>query len=107
MAVDSLACLPEPPECASVRAMQCINIVYHGMPAATTIKITPDLKTRLNGLKRHPRESYSDVIARLVDLALDDEPLSEDAIRGIEEALEDIKSGRLHTEDDIGAEFGV
>ncbi|MFA5613365.1 MAG: hypothetical protein WC993_02720 [Methanoculleus sp.] len=40
-------------------------------------------------------------------MAVDDEPLSEEAIWAIEEALEDIKEGRLYSEDDIRKEFGV
>jgi predicted transcriptional regulator len=76
------------------------------MPA-TTVWITPENKSRLETLKRHPKESYNDVIARLLDMAIDDEPLSEEAIRGIEEALEDIRAGRLYSEDEIKREFGV
>lgn len=75
--------------------------------SATTVWITSANKDRLEGLKRHPRESYNDVIGRLLDMTVDDEPLSEEAIRGIEEALEDIRSGRLYSEDDIRKEFGV
>ena len=75
--------------------------------SATTVWITPENKSRLEGLKRHPKESYNDVIGHLIDMAVDDEPLSEEAIRGIEEALEDIRSGRLYSEDEIRKEFGV
>ncbi len=77
------------------------------MQAATTIYIRKDLKGQLDDLKRHPKESYSDVIERLVSVAIDDEPLSEEAIQGLEEALEDIKKGNLISEEDIKAEFGV
>jgi predicted transcriptional regulator len=77
------------------------------MQAATTIYIRKDLKGQLDDLKLHPKESYSDVIGRLVSVAIDDEPLSEDAIKGLEEALEDIKKGNLISEEDIKAEFGV
>jgi predicted transcriptional regulator len=76
------------------------------MPA-TTIQVQPEVKDRLDLLKRHPRESYNDVIKRLVDTRIDEEPLSEEAIAGIEEALEDIRKGRLHTEEEIKEEFGV
>ena len=75
--------------------------------SATTVWITPENKSRLETLKRHPKESYNDVIGHLIDMAVDDEPLSEEAIRGIEEALEDIRSGRLYSEDEIRKEFGV
>lgn len=46
-------------------------------------------------------------LSLLLDMAIDEEPLSENAIQGIEEALEGIKAGRLYSEDDIRKEFGV
>jgi predicted transcriptional regulator len=33
--------------------------------------------------------------------------LSDEAIRGIEEALEDVKQGRVHSEEEIMKEFGL
>lgn len=77
------------------------------MQAASSIYIREDLKTRLNDLKINPKESYNDVIERLLNLAVDDEPLSADAIRGLEEALEDIKSENLVSEENIRKKFGV
>ena len=77
------------------------------MQAASTIYIRKDLKERLNGLKRHPKESYNDVIEHLVSMALDDEPLSEEAIKGLEEALEDIRKGNLIPEEVIRKKYGV
>ena len=77
------------------------------MQAASTIYVRKDLKERLNGLKRHPKESYNDVIEHLVSMALDDEPLSEEAIKGLEEALEDIRKGNLIPEDVIRKKYGV
>jgi predicted transcriptional regulator len=77
------------------------------MQAATTIYIREDLKTRLNDLKRSKKESYNDVIERLVNLAVDDEPLDEEIIRGLEESLDDIRKGNLIPEEEIKAEFGV
>jgi predicted transcriptional regulator len=73
----------------------------------TTIQLQPEVKEHLDLLKKHPRESYNEVIKRLVDSRLDEEALSEEAIAGIEEALEDIRKGRLHTEEEIKKEFGV
>jgi predicted CopG family antitoxin len=77
------------------------------MQAASTIYIREDLKERLQELKRHPKESYNDVIERLVTLSVDHEPLNDEAIKGLEEALDDIKYHRLHTEEEIMAEFGI
>ena len=73
----------------------------------TTIQLQPEVKESLDQLKRHPRESYNEVIRRLVQSRLDEEPLSEETIEGIEEALEDIRKGRLHSEEEIRKEFGV
>ena len=77
------------------------------MQAASTIYIREDLKERLQELKHHPKESYNDVIERLVTLSVDHEPLNDEAIKGLGEALDDIKHRRLHTEEEIMAEFGI
>jgi len=77
------------------------------MQAASTIYIREDLKEKLQALKQHPRESYNDVIERLVTLAVDQDPLNDEAIKGLEEALEDIRHHRLHSEAEIMDEFGV
>ncbi|MCD4797664.1 MAG: hypothetical protein K8R19_01460 [Methanosarcinales archaeon] len=77
------------------------------MAATTTICINPRVKDMLTSLKRYPRESYSSVVERLANLAIDEEPLSDEAILGIEEALEDIKQGRLHSEEEIMKEFDL
>ncbi len=57
------------------------NILYlhiaRYMSETTTIVIRQETKARLDELKCHPRESYSDVVDRLVTMATDDEPLSE------------------------------
>ena len=77
------------------------------MTATTTICLDPKVKDKLESLKRYSRESYGSVVERLANMALDEEPLSDEAIHGIEEALEDIKHGRLHTEDEIMNEFDL
>ncbi len=77
------------------------------MSATTTVCLDPKVKDKLTYLKYHPRESYNSVIDRLTNLAIDEEPLSDEAIKGIEEALEDIKHGRLHSEEKIIKEFGL
>jgi len=77
------------------------------MQAASSIYIREDLKAQLNNLKRNPKESYNDVIERLVNLTVDDEPLSAEAIKGLEEGLDDIKKGNLISEKDIRKKYGV
>jgi predicted transcriptional regulator len=73
--------------------------------SSTTVWMSPETKKRLEGLKRHPRETYEDVIVRLIDASEDREPLSDEAIRGIEASLEDIKAGRLVTLDEARKEL--
>jgi len=71
----------------------------------TTVWVSQETKKRLVGMKRYPRETFDDVIRRLIDTAEDDEPLSDEAIRGIEESLRDIKAGRLYTLEEARAEL--
>ncbi len=77
------------------------------MQAASSIYIREDFKTQLNNLKRNPKESYNDVIERLVNLTVDDEPISAESINGLEEGLDDIKRGNLISEKDIRKKYGV
>ena len=77
------------------------------MQAASSIYIREDLKIQLTNLKRNPKESYNDVIERLVNFSIDDELLSADAIKGLEEGLADIKKGNLISEEDIKKKYGV
>ncbi len=77
------------------------------MQAATSIYIREDLKDQLNSLKRHPKESYNDVIERLVTLAVDEEPLSEETLAGLEESLGDVRKGNLLSEKEIMKKYGV
>ncbi len=77
------------------------------MQAASSIYIREDLKSQLSSLKRHPKESYNDVIERLVSLAVDDEPLSEEAILGLEESLKEVRQGNLIPEKEIMKKYGV
>ncbi len=75
------------------------------MADTTTIVIRQETKARLDELKRHPRESYNDVVDRLASMAADEEPLSDETLKRIEEALEDLKQGRYYTEEEIEAEL--
>jgi len=75
------------------------------MTSSTTVQVSPETKKRLDGMKRYPRETFDDVIRRLIDTAEDDEPLSDAAIRAIEESLNDLKAGRVYTLEQVRAEL--
>ena len=73
----------------------------------TTIQVHRTLKDKLEKLKVHPRESYEKVIERLISGGIDDEPLSEEEIKGIEQGLADIKAGRTYTTKELKKKLGI
>jgi predicted transcriptional regulator len=77
------------------------------MTATTTICLDPKIKEMLKNLKKHPEESYNSVVERLVNMAVDPEPLSEETIKRIEDGLKDIKKGMYYTEEQVAAELGI
>lgn len=56
-----------------------------------------------------PRETYNDVIDRLTQDALQDatEELTDEDIRDIEEAIADIRAGRVYTTEELMRELGI
>lgn len=73
----------------------------------TTVQVQTKVKDKLEKLKVHPRESFNDVIERLVEGQLDDEPLTDEELHDIEAALEDIKAGRVISQEDLEKELGL
>jgi hypothetical protein len=65
--------------------------------ASLLVEINPRVKDRLDHLKLHSEESYSDVIDRLANIALDEEPLDPETQENIAQALKDLKEGRSIT----------
>ncbi|WP_048140023.1 DUF7557 family protein [Methanosarcina horonobensis] len=68
------------------------------MAATTTICIDPNTKNMLDSLKVYKNGSYNSVVERLIKMAYDNDPLTDEEIAGIEESLEDIKAGRVYSE---------
>lgn len=79
------------------------------MTVESTIKVSVDVKHRLDRLKKHPRETYNDVISRLSEQAEPDENdvLTDEDIRDIEEALQDIREGRIYTTEQVKRTLGL
>ena len=62
--------------------------------AYTTLRLDDSTKKDLGSLKNFEKESFEDVIERLIKVAKE-EPLDADEIRQIESSLEDIKKGNV------------
>jgi len=60
------------------------------MQAASAIYVQEDLIEKLQGLKRHPVESYNSVIERLVTSSGNHDPQCSEAFKGLEEELDEI-----------------
>jgi len=67
----------------------------------TTIQLEEKLKDRLDKMKIHPREAYGKVIERLIENESEEEELSPQTIKEIEEALDDIKKGRVYSHEEV------
>jgi len=71
--------------------------------AATTIQLSKEMKKTLEGLKLHPRETYEDVLERLLE---DLRELNEQTKKEIDQAIKEIKAGKFRTHDQLKAEMG-
>ena len=77
------------------------------MAAVSVVRVGERTKKRLDRLKLHPRETYDDVIARLTDMAIDDEPLSDESLEHLRRSDEDIRAGRTRRLADIARELDI
>lgn len=73
----------------------------------TTILIKRVVKRDLDKLKMHPRESYNDVIERLINVGKDTGELSEETLCDIEQSLKEIKKGKVHTLEEVEKRVGI
>ncbi len=56
------------------------------------IRIRKETKESLTKFRTHPRETYDEVINRLMESQVDGEPVSEETLKAIEEGLADIRN---------------
>ncbi len=73
----------------------------------TTIQIKKELKKKLDMLKAYPNETMDQLIERLANSQIDNEPLSKDDIKSIEKSLTDIKAGRVYTLEQVKKKNGI
>ncbi|MBI5378299.1 MAG: hypothetical protein HZA82_06715 [Thaumarchaeota archaeon] len=74
----------------------------------TSIQLENKTKTRLDKMKVFPKESYNDVVNRLINVVEDDEGvLSEQTIKDLEKALSEVKSGKLLSHSQVKQKHGL
>lgn len=74
----------------------------------TSIQLENKTKARLEKLKSFPKESYDDVVNRLLSVAEDDEGiLSKQTIKNIEKSLAEIKAGKVVSHKDVKQKLGL
>ncbi len=70
---------------------------------ATTIQLSKEMKKTLEGMKLHPRETYEEVLERLLE---DLRELSDETKEEVERALQEIREGHYRTHDQLKDELG-
>ncbi len=79
---------------------------YIGMKSSimsTTIQIKEDVKSILTQMKLFERETYNDVLERLIE---DVQELNKETKKEIESAIKEIKNGKYITHEDLAREMG-
>ena len=69
----------------------------------TTIQIDESVKTSLNNMKLFKRETYNDVLERLIE---DAQELNEETKKELELALNEIENGKFITHEKLANELG-
>ncbi len=71
--------------------------------ATTTIQLSSGMKKTLQAMKLHPRESYEEVLERILE---DLRELNEETKREIEQARREIAQGKFKTHEEVRREMG-
>ena len=71
--------------------------------ATTTIQLSQEMKKVLQGMKLHPRETYEEVLERLLE---DLRELNDQTKKEIKQAIREIKAGRYRTHQQLKDELG-
>lgn len=72
--------------------------------ATTTIQLSQEMKKTLEGMKMHPRETYEEVLDRLLE---DLRELNDQTKKEIEQAIREIKAGKYRTHQQLKDELGL
>ena len=77
------------------------------MSCDAVITIRSDIVDRLGEFRQSPDETMSDVIERLIHLAIDEDPISDEEWLEIEKAEQEIRDGKGIPGDIILKKFGI
>ena len=72
----------------------------------TTVQISKSTLERLKLFKKHERESYEEILNSLMN-EVEEETLNEEEIIEIQEALEEVKQGKVKSIELIAKEIGI
>jgi predicted CopG family antitoxin len=72
--------------------------------ATTTIQLTTEVKHALETMKIHPRETFNDVLERLVE---DVHELDKQTLVEVEKARAEIRAGKYLTQDQVRQAMGL
>ena len=75
--------------------------------STTTIRLESKLKNDLDNFRNFSKESYSNIIQRLIHVVKDDDTLQTEEIKQIEKSLEDIKRGRVLSLKEAKKKWGI
>jgi len=70
---------------------------------STTIQISDEMRNQLNGLKLYGRDTYNDVLERILE---DMQELNEKTKKEIRQAIKEIESGHYKTHEEVRKELG-
>ena len=75
----------------------------------TSIQIEKETKKRLDEFKNHPRETYNEVLARMIHMLSQQnkEELSQQTIKNIRKSLIDIEKGKVYSLGQVEKELGL
>ncbi len=78
-------------------------MVYYSI-METTIKVSSDVKSMLDRMKMHQRETYNDIIELMIE---DNLELNDKTKKEIEEARKRVMKGEFYTQEEVERMFGL
>ena len=70
---------------------------------ATTIQVEEEIRNRLGSMKIHSRETYNDVLERILE---DLQELNEETKQELEKIVKEVKAGKYKTHEEVRTEMG-